>query len=759
MYRLTITFFIFLFQFSNAQKITIKGKVFSEEGNLPFASIQIKSSSKGTTSNAAGEYEFEIDHTDEVVLHASFLGYITTERKIQIKNQKEIILNFFLLAQNNLDEVVITGTTKESFVSASPIKIDVVTSKKLETYLPSASASVIDAIKLVNGVQEVIDCGVCYTNNISINGLEGAYTAILMDGTPMYGNLASVYGLNGIPSMIIDRFEVIKGPNSTLYGSEAVAGVINIITKNPKNEPVLAADIMTTSRKEVFANLAYAPNIGETSGFIGLNYAYQNDYDDINNDGFGDGINIDRIALFSKFNIARKSQKTFNISAKYYYEDRRNGVKEFLQNRNYKKLRGSDLIYGESIYTKRFEFFGTYHFNFPEDLKIDFSLSDHKQNSFYGDTFYKAEQRIAFGNLIWNKELKKHDIVTGITARYNAYDDNTIATQKIGDGKTENNPNNQFIPGIFVQDEYSLSDNMTLLGGVRMDYYNEHGTIFSPRLNVKFKSGQWTTFRANFGTGFRIVNLFAEDHAFVTGQREVVINEVLEPEESYNFSLNFNHVYTSLGGSGNFDLDAYYTYFFNKIIPDYGESGKIIYENSEGFAETMGISLNVNHNFNFPLFLYIGLNFQNAQKTESDRLGNEFTEDLLFAPNWSGVITANYIYRKSKITLAYTANFTGEMALPKVYDVDSKGIQLKEPRSQKSDYFSIHNLMITKDMENIKIYLGLDNFLNFVQKDSPLAGYNDPNYAPGFSPFFDTSYTYAPNHGIELFLGFKYNLK
>ena len=400
MNRLTLIFFFIFFQFLSAQKITFKGKVFSEDGSLPFATIQVKSSVKGTTSNDVGDYELEIDHVNEVVLQASFLGYITSERKIQIKDLGEIELNFFLVAQNNLDEIVVTGTTKESFVSASPIKIEVVTSKKLETYLPSASASVIDAIKLVNGVQEVIDCGVCYTNNISVNGLEGPYTAILMDGTPMYGNLASVYGLNGIPNMIIDRLEVIKGPNSTLYGSEAVAGVINIITKDPTNEPALTADIMTTTRKEVFANVAYAPKIGKTNGFIGLNYAYQNDYDDITNDGFGDAINIDRIALFSKFNIARNSQKLFNISVKYYYEDRRNGVKEFLENRNYRKLRGNDEIYGESIYTNRFEFFGTYHFNLPTNLKLDYSFSNHHQNSYYGDTFYQADQQIAFGNLI-----------------------------------------------------------------------------------------------------------------------------------------------------------------------------------------------------------------------------------------------------------------------------------------------------------------------------------------------------------------------
>ena len=180
---------------------------------------------------------------------------------------------------------MVTGTMQPTFVSASPVKIDVVTAKHLNTYIPGAATSVVEGMSLINGVQEVVACGVCFTNSISINGLPGPYTAVLMDGSPIYGNLASVYGLNGIPSMIIDRFEVIKGPSSTLYGSEAVAGVINIITKDPENQPVFSADVMGTSHSESFGNFSVAPSIGKSNGFLGLNYAYINDFDDENNDG------------------------------------------------------------------------------------------------------------------------------------------------------------------------------------------------------------------------------------------------------------------------------------------------------------------------------------------------------------------------------------------------------------------------------------------------------------------------------------------
>ena len=255
------------------------------------------------------------------------------------------------------------------------------------------------------------------------------------------------------------------------------------------------------------------------------------------------------------------------------------------------------------------------------------------------------------------------------------------------------------------------------------------------------------------------MNLFTEDHAFVTGQREVFIADELEPESSYNFSLNYNQVYTGLGGSGSIDLEGFYTHFTNKIIPDYDTPGMIIYENSDGYARTMGIGLNLNHNFKFPFSVNIGLNLLESTETDFDPNGKEITADILFAPKWSGVISANYQLKRQKITLAYSAQFTGVMALPEVYDLDSDGIPLDEPRSTKSKPFSVHQIQISKLLKNnYNIYFGVNNMFNFIQTESPLVGYDDPNYAPGFSPYFDTAYAYAPNHGIEFYVGFKWDL-
>ncbi len=743
-------FLLFILSFAvsvlSAQTI-LSGVVLGPEGEVPGATVRVLESDVGTVTNSHGEFSLAVDATEDIVLEIRSIGFKPISRKIG-KSDLGIPIRIDLTEMTfSMGEVVVTGTMQPTFVAQSPVKIDVVTSTYLNTYLPAAASGLVEGISLVNGVQEVTACGVCFTNSISINGLPGPYTAVLMDGTPIYGNLASVYGLNGIPSMIIDRFEVIKGPSSTLYGSEAVAGVINIITKNPASQPAASIDVMGTTHLESFGNFSFAPKIGKSAGFLGVNYAYINDFDDENGDGFGDNVNLDRVSLFSKWEISRKNGRKFSLAGKYYYEDRRNGIEEYLTDRNYQMLRGSEQVYGESIYTHRLELFGSYEF--IQNIKIDFSGSTHRQDSYYGADRYRASQDILFSNLLWNEVLGSHGLTVGLTNRFQVYDDNTIATENNGSSQ----PDRQYIPGVFVQDEWEWSNKLTVLGGARLDQYENHGVIFSPRLSSKYKLQEWTTLRANFGTGFRIVNLFTEDHAFVTGQREVVILEALKPEESYNFSLNLNHVFTLGNSQGMIDLDAYYTHFANKITPDYDASpDQIIYANTKGFAVSRGIGINLQQELAIPLTYNLGLNLQDVSETEFGE-----TSKIQFAPRWSGVFTANYQFEEANLTLSVTSRFTGPIALPLVYDLDNSGNEVSNPRPTKSAVFGIHTMQVNHVMKNgLSIYGGIQNLFNYTQPWSPLVAFNDPNANPGFSDRFDTSYAYSPIHGRELYLGVRW---
>lgn len=746
---------LFAAQLSLGQTGSLTGQVTDGEQPIPFANVVLKGTDLGTSANVDGEFELNNVPFGNYHLQISSVGFVPFTKKIKL-NSESLKLAKLDMAPSvlGLDEVVITGTMKETFVSASPIKIDVITNKFLQQ--TTTPTNLVEAINLVNGVEEVVGCGVCFTNSISINGLPGPYTAILVDGSPLYGNLASIYGLNSIPASMIDRIEVIKGPNSTLYGSEAVAGVINIITKHPKDQPLVDVNVMGTTHGEVFGDIAISNQIGKKVHVSnGASVAYINIFEDNNKDGFGDFVSMDRVSVFSKWQIERKQNRRASIMAKYYYEDRRNGVEDYMKKRAYRSIRGNDSIYGESIYTHRAEVFGTYDLPTTEKFWFDYSFSYHDQDSYYGSDSYKAQQYIGFANFIWNRKFGRNDILVGLTGRYQWYDDNTVATADSVAGFLRG----QVTPGIFVQDDWeAVKEKLSILGGVRLDYYQAHGPIVSPRLSFKYKPGKWTTIRGNFGTGFKVVNLFTEDHAFVSGQREVVIQDELRPERSFNGSLNFNHIFTLGNSQGSFDLDGFYTHFTNKIIPDYETAGQIIYENTGGFASTWGVSASVNHEFKFPLRTKIGFTYLQATETEPNELGVMEKNPILFASDWTGTFSIVYTFRKWKIDFAYSGNITGPMQLPEIYDLDANGDPMSTPRPTRSTPFYLDNLQITKNIAkiNLKVYVGLENILNYRQPVSPLSGTNDPANPIGFSPNFDTSYAFAPIHGREIYAGIRW---
>ncbi|MCF8255959.1 MAG: TonB-dependent receptor [Flavobacteriales bacterium] len=731
----------------------VTGQVMAADGPVPFANVLLQGTSIGAAADEHGGFQLKEVKDGNYTLLFSAIGFRREEVKVTVQG-KDVLLGTVRLMTDalGLEEVVVSGTMKESFVTASPVKVEVITTELLER--TTSPTNVMQALKLINGVQEVVACGVCNTNSISINGFPGQYTALLVDGSPIYGNLASVYGMNGIPVQMIDRIEVIKGPNSTLYGSEAMAGVINIITKNPVDQPRFAADVRVSSNLETFANVAWSPRVGKWNGTIGANVGTANIYFDDNKDGFGDVINMERVSAFTKWTMKRKDHRKLQLMGKFYYEDRRNGVEAFVRDRAYRTLRGSDSTYGESIYTYRGELFGTYQLPMKEHLRIDFSGSYHNQDSYYGNAQYMAVQWIGFGNLIWNRAVKAHDLTAGLTARYQFYDDNTVAT--------ESAPERQFIPGIFIQDEWTLKPNAwQLLGGARLDYYDIHGPVFSPRINLKYRPGQWTTMRLNLGTGFKVVNLFTEDHAFISGQREVVLMEELKPERSYNAALNFNHVYTLGESQGSVDVDGFYTYFTNRIIPNYDTPGQIIYANTDGHVQSWGISALVNHSFRFPVSIRLGFNYLNARQTERNEFGNWETTMLPFASEWSANGVLSYIWKKAHLEFAYTFNLIGPMQLPLVYDLDATGQPLPVSRPTTSKPFYLDNLQVTYRWmkANLRVFIGMENIMDYRQPVSPLTGYNDPNANVGFSPLFDTSYSYSPIHGREFYAGLAWELR
>ena len=751
---------IFLLIFSitcNSQNNSLAGKISDGLENLSYVNIYIQNTKLGTSSNEDGYYQIKNIPSGTYKIVVSSLGYKTKTTEITFnKNENEkIIQNFSLVSDNSLDEIVVSGNLRPVSKSASSVPVDVY-SKSF--FKKNPTPSIFESLQNVNGVRPQLNCNVCNTGDIHINGLEGPYTFVLIDGMPIVSGLSTVYGLTGIPQALIQRVEVVKGPASTLYGSEAVGGIINIITKKPSNSPMLFVDSFSSSWEEINTDIGFKYNASKKiQGLLGINYFnYQNIIDN-NNDNFTDLTLQNRISIFNKLNIERRNNKLFTVAFRYVYEDRWGGETNWN-----KSFRGTDLVYGESIYTSRWETFGTYELPTTENIRLQFSANGHHQDSFYGTDSYKADQLIAFGQLIYNKKIKKeHDLLFGIAYRYTTYDDNTFATSE-SDGET-NKPSVIHLPGVFLQDEISLTNQHKLLIGARYDYNSLHGTIFSPRVNYKWNSkNNKNILRFSIGNGFRVANIFTEDHAALSGAREVVFEGELSPEKSWNANVNFvkkisiNNTLISLDASG------FYTHFNNRILPDYEtDPNKIIYANLNGFSVSKGLSLNSDISFPLGLTMNIGATLMDVSINE-----NNIKKRQLLTESFSGVWSISYNLKKSRIKIDYTGNLYGPMKLPLLSELD--------PRKGESPWFSIQNIQITKKIgTSWEMYGGIKNILNFTPANNSIARSFDPfdsgvdfnsngeAIATTNNPYaltFDPSYVYASNQGIRGFLGLRYTI-
>lgn len=741
---------------TSAQELSLTGTVTDANGPIALANVYLKELKKGTATDVSGLFELKNIPPGEYTIIVSALGYKTIRQPIGLTTALANPITITMESQSEaLDETVVTGTLKAVRRSESPVPVEVYSPAFIKK---NPTPSVFEALQLVNGVRPQINCNVCNTGDIHINGLEGPYTLVLIDGMPIVSGLGTVYGLSGIPNAIIDQIEIVKGPASSLYGSEAVGGLINIITKNTLSAPEVFADGFATGWGEYNIDAGGKASLGDkTDLLLGLNYFKYDTPIDQNGDNFTDLTLQDRVSVFQKLNFTRAESRLFSLAARFFYEDRWGGEMQWTP-----EFRGGDEIYGESIYTRRWELLGKYQLPVREKMMLSFSYNDHKQNSVYGDVPYLADQRIGFGQLTWDKATGNHDLLFGAAIRYNYYDDNTTATAS---GQF-NNPDKVWIPSLFVQDEYAFSEAHSLLMGMRYDYDQRHGNIFTPRLAYKWKLSDYEILRLNAGTGFRVVNLFTEEHAALTGAREVFIAETLQPERSWNLNLNFlKKIYAKSGVFFGLDASLFYTYFTNQILPDYDTNpNQIRYDNLNGTSVSRGISANLDAAFPNGLKILLGATLQDVSNEENGvRRRQILTESFMATWNLS------YDIRPLSLSLDYTGNLYGPMRLPLLGDLD--------PRREFSPYWSIQNIQLTyKGIEGFEFYGGIKNLLDWTpNRGNPfiIARANDPfdrnvtfdaqgNAVPtADNPYaltFDPSYVYGPNQGIRGFIGMRYRI-
>jgi len=731
---------------------SVKGKLLSDKNEpVAFSSVALQNTTYGTSSNAEGLFEIKNVPAGNYKLSVLAVGFHKKEMKISVPLKGDLSLTVNT-AEKGLDEVVVTGTLKEINKDDSPINVDIITPRLFQK---TSTPNLFEATSLVNGVKPQINCNVCNTGDIHINGLEGPYTLILIDGMPIVSGLSSVYGLMGIPASMIERLEIAKGPAGALYGSEAMGGTINLITKNASIAPKFYIDYYGTSYLENNLDLSGKFKLGKKANMlIGTSTYYYDQIADINNDNFTDVTLQKRFSIFNKINFEREGNREFNIAGRYVYEDRWGGETQWR-----KEFRGGDSVYGESIYANRAEFISKYQWPLKEKIFTQISYNLHDQDSYYGTTPFMAFQSTAFTQTYWNKQFGRNDFLLGVAYKNLWFDDNTVITQS-EDGKS-NKPDNTNTIGIFAQNEMQLDSlaKHKLLLGFRGDYNDVYKFIPSPRVAYKWSPNYRLIFRLNFGTGFRIVNVFTEDHAALTGARAVEFKNKIKPEQSYNGS--FNTVYKMQVGKNSmiiWDATAFYYYFTNKIYANYdADPNKVIYDNLSGYAFSRGGSLNATlastNNFKFIL----GATYADVQNVTKDSAGKTHNSWQLQSPNWSGNIIVGYNFPKQNLKLDLTGNWYGPQRLP---------ILPNDFRPEFSPWFCLLNLQVAKNFKNnFEIYAGAKNLLNFIP-EHPIMRPQDPfdkqasnleTNPNGYT--FDPSYNYAPVQGIRAYVGVRWSVR
>ena len=699
------------------------GRVTSTEGRaLSGATVEIPASRTVVRTDSAGGFRLVTTAAGAVELRTRAIGHAPDVRTVSLaeRARPDSVLIALRPSASVLNTVVTTATMQDRYLADSPVKVELVTPAFLQR---NVTNNLMDNISFLPGLQQQVDCGVCFTNNIRINGMEGPYTAVLIDGTPMMSALATVYGLNSIDPSLIEQVEIIRGPNSTLYGSEAMGGVINIVTRDPRLAPRLSVNAFGTSHGETSVTLGAAPRIGGARSLLSISGSHNARFVDQNRDGFSDLPLVSRLSVMNKWSSGTPAYRPFEIMARVYGENRFGGTDAWTR-----ADRGSSSVYGESIHTYRAELLGTMRRGpVTAPVRVDVSANWHHQNSVYGDTPYLATQRVAFAQGVWSPQVGHHSVTTGATLRWQEYRDSSQA---------QRTTDRRFIPGVFVQDEIPVGTRVTILGGVRADQHAAHGVITSPRLAVKWNADPHTTLRVNAATGFRVVNLFTEDHAALTGARQVQIAESLQPERSRTVTVSLNRV-MDVGGVEDaltVDADLFHTQFSNRIVGNFDlDPNLIVYQNLRGRAITRGASVAVGYaTLRRPLSASVGLTVQDVFLEEAGT-----RRALPFAPRAQGVFSIGYRIARTGSTIDWTGRVQGPAALP-----------LFDGLASRSQWFTEQHLQITQRVaEWPEMYVAVKNVFDFVQRDAIIDSFNP------FGDRFDTARVYGPLQGRRVLFG------
>ena len=775
-----VAFFVGLASAAYGQSAALKGHVSDTTGEAVVgAHLQLSPAERGAITDKNGNYHFDNLEAGRYEISLSAVGYKSIKRSVSLNSGQKKQLHFQLTpGRMNLRDVVVSATRYELDKKEAPVVVNVLSPELLNA---TQSMSLSEGLNYQSGVRVETNCQNCGFTQVRLNGLQGGYSQILINSRPVFSALNSVYGLDQIPTNIVERVEVVRGGGSALYGSNAIAGTINIITKDPVlnswqvegNLGVIRGEALDQTLNFNGSYVSDDLNSGVT--FYGMRR--QRDAYDANGDGFTELTRLENTTFGIKtfYKPGKRDKLTLNFNAIREYRrggDRLNLAPHFTDITE-------ELDHNTTIAGLTYE-----HFSPSRKSKYTsyISVQSTQRDSYYGGLGGgrtpqdSTLARNAYGNtndlalvsgLQFSHHFSNNDVLMlGVEDQYNRVEDaipgyNRLVDQQVNTlgsyAQYEWKPNARFKALLGARFDFSQVQGEYRIGAIerRSDW---SGGVLNPRLTVLYDLFPEMQLRAGYARGFRAPQAFNEDlHiSSVGGEPQfVILSDNLDKETSDAFTASVN--YSNQRGELLYDflLEGFYTRLYNPFtIVSTGSqlpNGSILQEVQNGSGATVsGLNFEANLSPQDNLSFQLGGTLQQSRYAEKQILfspdaGSDHEEivieQFMRNPNWYGYLASNWELFEH-FNLDWTGTFTGSMIVPRV--VDASGfLELRN-----SDPFYDMNLKASYDWhlsEDFELVMsaGVRNFLNSYQDD----------FDSG--PTRDSDYIYGPATPRTYFVGLK----
>ncbi len=757
----------------------VSGTVRSEGSPIPFSMLYIQNGSESVSADINGNYRFELPE-GEYILVAQLQGYRAQKKEITIAQNKELVIDFALLEDAlGLEEVVVSATRNRVERKKTPI---VVSSIKPRLLTATQSVTLADGLNYAPGVRIETNCQNCGFTQVRLNGLDGGYTQILLNSRPVFSSLLGVYGLEQIPTNIIDRVEVVRSGGSALYGSNAIAGTVNVITKDPvlntweiaSNLALIDGDVSDKNLTFNTSNVANNLNSGIT---LYGTYRSRNAYD-ANDDGFTEIVELLNTTVGAKAFINPNDRSRISVNLNAIREYRRGGnlldlapqftdITEELDHDTF--IGGADYEISSKDETSKFQFYTSTSYTNRDSYYGGLGGARTRQDSITANNAFGATKDLAWVNGVQYTKYFKNDNVLTTGAEYNMTNTEDVIP---GYDRLIDQSVNSF--GAYAQYEWKPTEKFTTLVGARLDNVTVDGdytisgisrgvdisqTAFSPRITLSYLLTKELRLRGGYARGFRAPQAFNEDlHiSSVGGEPQfVILSDDLDAEFSNAFTGSLNYSKTVDLLQMDVLLEGFYTTIENPFtLVSTGavlQNGSILEElrngeNAKVFGSNVEFGISPEPTWRFQLG-------GTLQRTEYDEpqvlfesdgtLGESdiIIDEFVRVPNFYGYLNATWLPNK-KFNVDLTGTYTGKMTVPLVIS-DTGFLSLNEV-----DPFFDLNIKLESHIdfnENFMVTFsgGIKNLFNSYQDDFDIG------------PSRDSDYVYGPNLPRTFFVGIKF---